>query len=1351
MLVRLLGPVELVGAAGPVRLGGDKQRTALAVLALSNGRAVDEQRLIACLWDESPPRTATKTVQTYIARLRSTLGEAISTTPSGYRLDAEVDVAAVGELVRDGRALMLDGDLARATERFDQALEHWSGTPLSGVADTRAMALERTGLEELRYSITEERVDALLGQGQHSRLISELELLVGEEPLRERRWGQLLLALYRSGRQSDALRAYQRLRATLAEELGIDPADDLRELERRILARDPSLELASSATATRAGSRSTPDGAVGLPSGVVTFLLTDVVGSTEMWDREPRRMDDAIARHDDLIDRVVATNNGRLLKTKGEGDATFSVFTRATDAVTPAIACHQRLAREAWPDGIELQVRWAIATGEAVERDGDYYGTAVNRAARLRSLAGGGDVMVAQSTVDLVIDHLPDGIQLVDMGEQVLRGLRRPERVWQAVSAHDHTAPGTLDAPAAGTSATPTRSPLPPVLAAAARRPFVARIDELSRITELIQGRGGRLIWVRGEPGIGKTRLVAEAAHIAHDEGHIVLFGRCDDLMGAPYQPFVEALRGWVSSATSGEVAEIVGRQRHQIARLVPELATGPVTSTPASDGDQYLMFEAVDEMLTRLSSHAPVLVVLDDLHWAGQSSLLLLRHLVRSARDRDIVVLATYRDTDLDRTHPLADVLADLRRDTPDERIDLTGLDASATVQLMEALGADLDADRLSAIVAETEGNPFFATEIARHFAEAGTGLGVPEGIRDAIGRRLSRLSPLVNEALSIAAVIGRDFDAEVLVASGGPRDQDLDEALEIATAAHLLDEVPGTFGRYRFGHALVRQTLLAELSANRLVRLHWTAGQALAELRPHDLDAIAHHLAEGVLAGDPLVAADASLAAANAALVATAWDEAAGHFEQGLEILDQAAADAPRLRYTALMGISESRRMLREFGAPRRAALAAVEVAREQGWRDELVTAGLQVATFEAGGLRPRTQAVLEEALDLLEDPDCSAALLVECALTTAQGRGRAMEEAQWNELRTGAVELVDRADRVGDLNIRVRARYALATALSGRARSRELSERAAEMRSLLDREHPPGTPHEFAHGIATTLMGAGFEAADPDMLSDGLRRDAELLAAQDSPWLRRAILWATSNDALASGRFDEFDAHVDDLVGDQDRAYELVHWDLTTRRAFVAGDLGRAVGALTEVVELGTPYAEIEHLLAAALAAAGRVPDARAASTAAWARGFHFGYGRPRALSAAAEAAVRLDDTVAAEALLPMLVPYDGTILAPYQGFMVDVSAATALGQVETALGRFDDAVEHFRVGAEIEQRMGWEVLVARTQVWWARALRSRARVGDRGEAERLLRVAESTGERLGIGLVLRDVASTREALT
>lgn len=1084
-----------------------------------------------------------------------------------------------------------------------------------------------------------------------------------------------------------------------------------------------------------------------LPSGVVTFLLTDIEGSTALWERSAPAMDRALARHDAVIGEAVRAHGGRLLKTKGEGDATFSVFVRATDAVLAARECQRALAAEEWPDGTALRVRCALVTGEAVERDGDYYGTTVNRAARLRSLAKGGEVLVAQSTVDVTLDHLPGGVRLVDVGERVLRDLARPEHVWRLVDAPDAT-------PIHDERVIDVRVPFPPVLASVTGPPLVGREHELDRLRRLLAGDGRRLVWVRGEPGIGKTRLVAELAREAQRHGSVVLYGRCEDELGAPYQPFVEALRHWVTHAGTS-LGAVAGRGLVHLGHLLPEVADASAPGAVA-DAERYAVFEAVDELLTSIAAVAPLVVVLDDLHWADRSSLLLLRHLARSGRGARLTIVATYRDTELDRTHPLADALADLRRGGPDERIDVGGLDAPDVARLVANLGVTLDPSALAAVSTETEGNPFFVSEVARHLAEAGPAPGtVPEGVREVVGRRLSRLSPLANEALTVAAVVGRDFTEAVVEAAGGPTGEPLRAALEEATGAHVLDEVPGALGHYRFAHALIRQTLVSELSINRRVRLHWAAGQALAALQPADVDAIAHHLTEGVLAGDPLVAADASLAAAAAATGAAAWDEAATHFRCALDMLDQAALDAPERRYRAQLGLGDVSRRLGEYRATRRAALEAVALAREHGWAPELARAVRRATDVRSlGSRRAADLALIDEALAAIGEGDSVERVLLSSIRVHITGVW-AFTEADYRAARTRAEANVAMADRLDDPVSRLTARSNLAAVIAGKGAADERAAVARQAAAILDDAFPGGRGADFFHlqWVANLLGGAGREVADPAMVAEGAERVTQLLAVREAPWPRRGLTWWGVADALAAGRTGEAAALLDDLLAlaADDVSFTLLHWDLETLRIFELGDVDTAVARVAGELAGGVgDHPEMVLELVAFQAASCHDDDAcRAALAEALARGVPWTTGRPRALWAAAEAAARLGDAAAAAELLPLLVPYDGAMLASYEGHTVNGSAATALGQVEAVLGEHDAADAHFRSGVEVEERMGYAALAARTRLWWARSLLARGRPDDRGTAARLLDRAAAAGNDLGLGLLARDVAHTGAA--
>lgn len=244
MRVSLLGPLRLEETAGAIG-GAAKERALIAALALSPGRAVPTDSLITALWGEDPPPGARKTLQTYVWNLRQSLGpDVIATEPPGYRLCVEADEIDVGRfraLVRAGEAALKAGDPVHASEHFDQAVALWRGEPFGGVAAHTGLAAEAVRLTEEYLSTLESRMTAKLAAGQHSVLVGELEALVHDHPYRERFWGHLMLALYRCGRQADALDAYQRVRRLLAEELGLEPGGELRRLEEAILQHEPSI------------------------------------------------------------------------------------------------------------------------------------------------------------------------------------------------------------------------------------------------------------------------------------------------------------------------------------------------------------------------------------------------------------------------------------------------------------------------------------------------------------------------------------------------------------------------------------------------------------------------------------------------------------------------------------------------------------------------------------------------------------------------------------------------------------------------------------------------------------------------------------------------------------------------------------------------------------------------------------------------------------------------------------------------------------------------------------------------------------------------------------------------------
>ncbi|WP_156669461.1 BTAD domain-containing putative transcriptional regulator, partial [Mycobacterium sp. E3339] len=837
MELGVLGPLQVRQGGAPVAIPGAKPRAILAMLGLHGGSVVAAETLVELLWGEDPPRTAAKALQTHISSLRRTLGDGfVLTAGAGWTLaETQVDAARYKSAARLGRDAAAAGDHSQAVARFEEALALWRGTP--ELPDGRRGTSEKTRWIEGHAALVEDRADALLATGRAAEIIGELEAAVADAPLRERRWGQLMLALYRAGRQGEALGAYQRARALLADELGVDPGPELRRLEAAIVAQDSALETPAAqqfSSVTRA----------------VTFLLTDIEGSTAAWEADAQAMAVALARHDELVEQVVTSRGGRLIKTRGEGDATFSVFERPSAAAAAAIELQDAIVHEPWALREPMRIRVALHTGEVELRDGDYFGRAVNRAARLRSLAAGGQILCSGATAELVIDSLPDDVVLADLGTRQLRNLARPEHVFE-LRLHAAEEPGE-DAP---TEAPLERPSLPAVLGG--RGPFVGRGDELERLstawhTALAGGTNAMLI--AGEPGVGKTRLAGEWSRQAYDQGALVIYGRCDEDLGAPYQPFAEALRSLVPCLGAGALRGLRGVEA--LLTLVPGLidvlpdVSAPTRADP--DTERYALFDAVVGLLAMASASAPVVLILDDLHWAAKPTLLLLRHLLRFGEHARVQIIGTYRSTDLDRSHPLAAMLADLHRDGTANRLALSGLDEEDVTAYVAEAGYN-DEELARALASVTGGNPFFLIEALRHVDESGGRWDqstLPQGVREAVSRRLSRLPAEANKALAAAAVVGSRFALELVERVVG---DDLVDAFDEACKAGIVIEEAG--GRYRFNHAIVRQSLLAELPSVRRMRLHQRIATTLEDQPGADdelLAELAYHYFECAWAGN-------------------------------------------------------------------------------------------------------------------------------------------------------------------------------------------------------------------------------------------------------------------------------------------------------------------------------------------------------------------------------------------------------------------------------------------------------------------------------------------------------------------
>lgn len=520
---------------------------------------------------------------------------------------------------------------------------------------------------------------------------------------------------------------------------------------------------------------------------------------------------------------------------------------------------------------------------------------------------------------------------------------------------------------------------------------FVGREQELERLRRAfdsaVAGHGG-LVMLVGEPGIGKTRTTQELETYARMRGAQVLWGRTHEAAGAPaYWPWLQAGEQY-ATAHADDLATVIGPQMPpgsvaELTRIFPWLRGQPNVDEPEPQADpevaQFRLFDAYTSYMRAISMQAPLVIALDDLHWADKPTLMMLQHIAREVARTSVLIVGNYRDTDINRQSALSETLATLNREVGFDRIVLRGLNRDEVAAYIRArANVEPRPEVLDRIYEETEGNAFFLSEVVNLMAQEGTltkesvsDIAIPDGVREALGRRLNRLSEEANELLQVAAIIGRDFTYETLTLLGDTEEDELLRLVEEALEARVIEETE-TAGRYRFTHAQMQETLLDELSTTRRVRLHGRVGEALekryGERAEERAARLALHFAEAATLSPRFSekAARYSALAGRQSLAQSAYAEAARHFRAALAAREGQQMD------------DDMADLLSDLG---RAAVLSNEVREAwrslsqayRHYRDTANTPGaLAAVTWATNPLlvRPSLVQLIDDALTLVEE---------------------------------------------------------------------------------------------------------------------------------------------------------------------------------------------------------------------------------------------------------------------------------------------------------------------------------------------------------------------------------------------
>jgi DNA-binding CsgD family transcriptional regulator len=1045
------------------------------------------------------------------------------------------------------------------------------------------------------------------------------------------------------------------------------------------------------------------------------MVLAEVDGA-EGTGAPARRLEQAFAE-------IVVARRGRLVKPGARG--VMGGFASAADAVTAAIEMQR--AAEASPP--VLPVRVGLAAGDVTwDDDDECFGAAVVVAWGLASAAGGGRILVSA-----VARELADGGASfqrhgpVDTGE-VTGEVEAYELAWRA------PAPGDDEEP-----------PLPAPLLARPGFDFVGRAEELGVLGDTwsaVQTGGRRILLLGGEAGVGKTRLALEFARACHAEGATVLVGGCDSELAVPYQPWVQALEHLVRAQPALVAGADSAREIGELSVLVPSIDRAmpglPTPSTSDPESDRYRLFSAVNAVLARATRAAPVVLVVDDLHWAGVPTLALLRFLARNTADERLLVIGTFRDTGDEVTEPLASCLAELHRLDGVTRLRMAGLDATSVEAFVAgATGQQLDDGlrSVAATVAERSGgNAFYVCELWRHLvgagvvsraggrwtARAGTArAGVPDSVKEVVRARLTRLSTPARTLIDVAAVAGARVDVRVVGLAADLSDDDTAAGFDELVDAGLLGEVRGPI--YQFSHILVREAVEDTLAPMARARLHLRIADALEYVYESDTGAVtaalALHYAAAAPMGGSAKAVQYGRRAAAQAVRAVAYEEAISHFETAIALSTPDTAERVELLLELCQVLLHDNQMQPALRYSREAFAGAR--ALDDGVLAAHAALNLEMAVHFPGLPGQEAVAAVSQAMTMVGESPLR--LRLQAALARAYSHAGRLDEAM-----AMAENVLDAARRSHDLEAHFSA---LEAALIATSDPHLLLALGAELDTIDN-----GDPWHVLYAT-TNQIRALIALGRLDEARQRMERHRE--ASRRFPTFQFVGNVLDASLLLAAGRFDEAEAAAE-------RAHELGARNVP----FDEGVYGlqmfairREQGRLHEVAPVVRVVAAMDEQgsfwrpgLAALFADLGMLEDARrefdaiapdrfaaVPRDAVW----------PACLAFLADVCTSIGDRERAPVLLEELVEFRSANLMV--GMTICLGPADRfLGNLAALLGRTDAAAEHYEVALALAQQ-------SRSPVWEARVLHDYARLlaatGDAARAvalgERARELAHATG--------------------